>query len=222
MNNFFDLTGEKIGKLTVIKRVENDKFNRSKWLCQCDCGNQTIVAGTFLRTHKTNSCGCLFKEVHSKSKYKNKKSKEFKRIYNIFNGMKNRCYNMKSKDYKNYGARGIKICNQWLNKENGIDNFFDWSITNGYKENLTIDRIDVNGNYEPDNCRWITLKQQFLNKRNNKLITFNNKTQTLSEWSKELKIKYPTLNNRINTNKWDIERAFTKPLRKGGQYVDFQ
>lgn len=209
-----DIVGQRFGKLIVIKRVENDKFNRSKWLCKCDCGNYKIIAGTFLRTHKTNSCGCLFKEVHSKSKFKNKKQKEFNRIYSILNGMKNRCYNIKSKDYNNYGNRGIKICNEWLDKENGVDNFYNWAINNGYKNNLTIDRIDVNGNYEPNNCRWITCKKQCNNQRTNRIIEYKGKRKTLSEWSEELNIKYSTLNNRVNTNHWTIERAFTQKVRK--------
>lgn len=217
-----DLTNKRIGKLIVIKRVENDKFNRSKWLCKCDCGNYKIIAGTFLRTNKTRSCGCLFKEVHTKYADEFKSTLKFKRLHRIWMGMKIRCNNKKSKDYKKYGQRGIKICDEWLNRESGFINFYNWAINNGYQEGLSIDRINNNGNYEPNNCRWATLEQQANNTRKNRLITYNNKTQTLSEWAKELKIKYATLSNRINTNKWSIERAFTQPLRKGGKYIDIE
>lgn len=208
------LVGQKFGRLTVIKREKNDKTNHSKWLCRCECGNYKIIAGTFLRTFKTKSCGCLFREVHSKSKYKNKQEKHFKRIYNILMGMKDRCYNFNSKDYKYYGNRGIKICQEWLNNETGVDNFYNWAITNRYREDLTIDRIDVNGNYEPENCRWVNSKTQARNTRKNRKIEYNGESKTLSEWSEILNIKYVTLSNRINTNKWDIERAFTQKVRK--------
>lgn len=193
----------------VIKRIKNDKFGRARWVCLCNSGKFITVLHKNLIKNKTKKYNYLSD---------NKKNKDFQRLYRILGQMKNRCNNKKSKDYKSYGARGIKICNEWLNN---FMLFYNWSINNGYKENLTIDRIDVNGNYEPNNCRWVDLETQANNKRNNKLITYNGKTQTLSQWAKELKIKYSTLNNRINTNKWDIEKAFTQPLRKGGKYIDF-
>lgn len=216
-----DLTDKIFGKLMVIKRVENDRFGNNRWLCLCDCGKFKIISSTNLTRNKIKSCGCLFKETHLKYSDEDKNNKNFQRLHRILGNMKDRCNNKKSKDYKNYGDRNIKVCNEWLDRKNGFMNFYNWAMQNGYKEDLTIDRIDNNGNYEPSNCRWVDIKVQANNKRNNKLITYNGKTQTLSQWAKELKIKYATLNNRINTNKWSIERAFTQPLRKGGKYIDF-
>lgn len=211
MGNFIDLTGQKFGRLTVIKRIENDSRNHARFLCQCDCGNFKNILSRSLKSGKTKSCGCLAKEVHSKSKFKYKKEKNFKRIYNIWNSMKQRCNNIKSKDYKNYGGRGIKVCDEW---KNDFMSFYNWTINNGYKDDLTLDRIDVNGNYEPNNCRWVTWKEQGNNTRVNRIIEYNGKKKTLSEWAKELNINYSTLNNRINTNKWEIQKAFSQEVRK--------
>lgn len=132
------------------------------------------------------------------------------KIYSVLCRMKERCYNIKSKDYKNYGLRGIIICDEWLKSP---QSFFDWAISNGYKENLTIDRIDVNGNYEPNNCRWITKKQQNNNRRTNKFITYNNETHTLAEWSEIVNIKYKVLHKRIKYFNWNIEKAFNTPVK---------
>lgn len=126
--------------------------------------------------------------------------------------MKRRCYNSKDRKYKNYGAKEIKICNEWLND---FKKFYDWSMENGYQERLTIDRIDVNGNYEPSNCRWVNQKIQQNNRTNNHEITFKGKTQNLSQWAIELNISYDCLERRINKLKWSIEEAFTIPSRKG-------
>lgn len=133
------------------------------------------------------------------------------RIYIIWKHMKQRCYNSKDKGFKNYGGRGITICEQW---KNDFINFYNWAIKNGYKDNLTIDRINVNGNYEPNNCRWATKKEQANNTRNIHYITYNGETHNLTEWSKLLKIKLSTLSRRINTNKWNIEKSFTKKTTK--------
>lgn len=140
------------------------------------------------------------------------------RLNNIFRNMKRRCYGSYSISYKNYGARGIKLCNEWNNREivhlkgrghctKGYLAFKTWSLINGYADNLTIDRIDVNGDYSPENCRWITMKKQNNNKRVNHLITYKGKTQTMKQWSEELNIKYSTLDNRLNTHKMSVEKA---------------
>lgn len=135
------------------------------------------------------------------------------RIYCIWDGMKQRCRNSKSKRYKDYGGRGIKICSEWLDKENGFINFYNWSMANGYKENLTIDRIDIDGNYEPLNCRWITNKEQQKNKRNNRYIVYNNENKTISEWAQIYNINTGTICSRLQSG-WDIEKALTTPARK--------
>lgn len=139
-------------------------------------------------------------------------------LYNVYQKMKSRCYNMHDKRYKNYGERGIIICDEWLG-EDGFSNFQKWAIESGYRNDLTIDRIDVDGIYEPNNCRWTDMITQGNNKTNNHLITYNNKTMTLSMWAKQLGINYKTLSNRIVMRGWSVEKAFTQPVdfKKGSK-----
>lgn len=144
------------------------------------------------------------KEV--KEKRKSRVRISYTRIYKIYVGMKDRCYNSNNGNYVNYGGRGIKICEEWL-KDARV--FYEWAINNGYKDNLSIDRIDVNGNYEPNNCRWITLAEQQRNKRTNLKITYQNKTQTLAEWSKELGVSATCISSRIKRGK-TMEEVFYK------------
>lgn len=133
------------------------------------------------------------------------------RIYSIWCDMKRRCYNKKRKNFKNYGGRGITVCNEW---KNNFLSFYNWSIKNGYKDNLTIDRIDVNGNYEPSNCMWANKKAQNNNKRTNHYITYSGKTKTLKQWSEELNLNYDALRNRINCFHWDIEKALKIKIKQ--------
>lgn len=142
------------------------------------------------------------------------------RLYRIWQAMKTRCYNQNFTHYKHYGGRGISICDEWLND---FQAFYDWSMSHGYSDDLTIDRIDNDGNYEPSNCRWATKEQQVNNCRHCHYITFNGETHSLSEWSKILNISRAVLNNRINKYGYSVERAFTEPvgtnvgIRKGVQ-----
>lgn len=123
--------------------------------------------------------------------------------------MKSRCYNKNDKRYKDYGGRGIIVCDEWLDKENGFMNFYQWAMASGYKDNLTIDRIDNNGNYKPNNCRWATDKEQSRNRRSNHLIKYKNETHCIAEWAEKLNIKQTVLIQRIYTYKWSIEKALT-------------
>lgn len=197
---FKDLTGIKFNRLTVLKfshrELRNNKW-RYYWLCKCECGNEILIDRDNIKQGKQKSCGCFEKENPSRKTHGYSKT----RIYRIYNDMKNRCYNKNNKRYNCYGSRGIIICDEW---KNDFKAFYDWSMAHGYADNLTIDRIDVNGNYEPNNCRWATLKQQANNRRNNHYITYNNETHTISEWAEILKIKKQTLWARLNKG-WSIE-----------------
>lgn len=133
------------------------------------------------------------------------------RIDNIFKSMKQRCYNINSCNYKNYGGKGIKICDEWLNNKS---EFFNWAFENGYDETLTIDRIDVNGNYEPQNCRWVSQKEQQNNRSNNRLLTLNGETKTLAQWAEKFGLARSTLWARIDRYHMPLERALTAPLHK--------
>lgn len=158
MPKLIDLTGKKYGRLTVIER-SGVRGGQSSWLCKCECGNKKVVIGKNLRRGLTTSCGCYHNELLSVRNTTHGLSKT--RIYRIWRDMKNRCFYSKDKHFKDYGGRGITICDEW---KNSFESFYKWSDANGYSEKLTIDRIDNDGNYEPSNCRWITMKEQCQNR----------------------------------------------------------
>lgn len=170
--NLKDLTGQKFGKLTVIERAENDRQGNAQWFCKCECGNMKVVRGYQLTSCKTRSCGCLV--GHNGTHHKSKT-----RLFNIWQSMRQRCNDANCQNYKNYGAKGIRVCKEWQKK---FESFENWSITNGYTDKLTIDRINPNGNYCPENCRWVDMKTQQQNRNNNHLITINEETKCLAEW----------------------------------------
>lgn len=202
MGKLKDLTGQRFGRLTVIERVGTTKARNAIWLCKCDCGNETKVNGGNLTSNSIKSCGCLRQEqlkTHGLS---------YSNLYPIWISMKDRCFNPNNKEYHCYGGRGISICDEW---KNNFENFYTWAKDNGYDENAkygecTIDRIDVNGNYEPSNCRWITMKEQQRNRRDNHLLTYDSETRCVSEWAEILGVNYGTFKSRIKN--WTIEKAF--------------
>ena len=204
MGKVIDLTGKKFGKLTVIKRVEN-QGKRTMWLCKCECGNETIVLGSNLTRLHTKSCGCLQKEKHIGFIHGFKKH----RLYNIWGLIKKRCLNKNDKIFKYYGGKGIKLCDEWLED---FMNFYNWAMVNGYRDDLSIDRINVNGNYEPSNCRWVNKKTQTRNTTANKYYTYKNETHCIGEWAEIYNIRRGTLWDRLKKG-WSLEKALTTPTK---------
>lgn len=205
-----DITGMKFGRLTVLRLSHKDNRKECHWLCKCECGNQKVVSGNKLRSGNTKSCGCLQKEFLD-GRLRRKHGLTNTKLYATWENMKHRCEDPKNWMYPNYGGRGIKVCEEWHNSST----FFEWAYSHGYKEGLTIERIDVNGNYEPGNCTWIPIKNQYLNRTDSHFVTAFGKTQTISEWAKESGIKYDTIERRLNQYGWDAERAVTeKPWKR--------
>lgn len=209
MHKIIDLTGQRFGRLIALKCIGKNKFRYRLWECECDCGNIAIVTSYNLMHSRTISCGCY--RIENTKKQSTKHNLRHTDLYVLFGGMKHRCYDKNAVNYKNYGGRGITICNEWLNN---FKAFYDWSMLNGYKKGLTIDRIDNNGNYEPSNCRWVTREVQNNNKRTCNYLTYNGETHTIKEWSVIKGLDYRCLQQRITVLKWDIEKALNKPNKK--------
>lgn len=184
------------GRLTVVEYLGG-----SRWRCMCECGNETVVLSGDLTGNKTRSCGCLHAEELRARLTTHGGRKE--RLYHIWINMKSRCYNSNDKEYKNYGGRGVTICNEW---KDDFRTFREWSKANGYREDLTIDRIDVNGNYTPDNCRWVTMVVQANNSRRNVFLTHNGKTQTVAQWAREMGVNHRMLHKRLKRG-WSVEKT---------------
>ena len=280
MSKINDLTGQKFGRLTVIKLHGLDKRHKTLWECKCDCGSEkiVIVSNSNLRHWKLPSCGCWAKEIEIENKKKERIGKTYNeltiidyaytkddgtywkcrcscgkeiitqysrlpsgqikscgcssykersqkirngeikppnlkhgdsnsRLYRIYQGMKERCYNKNVKDYKHYGARGIKICEEWLDS---YASFKEWSLSNGYQDNLTIDRADVNADYCPENCRWANIIQQNNNKRTNVFVEYEGQKLSLKQLSRLVGVNYRTLYDRYKKG-WPLERMIQSP-----------
>lgn len=199
-----------------MERAEKPKHLKKEetyWLCLCDCGNKKIVRSTLLKNGYTTSCGCYHKErmsKHNKSKHP---------LYFLRQSIIQRCYNPKCSSYNLYGERGIKVCEEWLNS---FQSFYDWSYENGYSDKklpsgrniLTIDRIDNNGNYCPENCRWVTQKKQANNTRKNHLITIDGETKTMQEWCDLYGINKKAFYDRVKSGK--VGKELLLPVKKRG------
>lgn len=204
-----DLAGQKFGKLVAIERFA--KQGQSWWTCKCDCGNIKNVRASCLVSGATKSCGCYQRECTSKANRKH--GENGTRLYKIWKHMKGRCLCKSDKDYSLYGGRGISICESW---KESYENFRNWAIQSGYSEKLTLDRVDVDGDYSPENCRWATVKEQANNKRTNIYVTLGNETHTLSEWGEIKGISYATIDKRRRYG-WSNEAAVSTPIRKRGR-----
>lgn len=200
-----DLTGKRFGRLTVLgfDRVVPCKGGANYyWFCKCDCGKEISTAASGLRRN-VKSCGCLTKERHP-----TKHNMSNTRLYGIWHSMIQRCENPNDNGYKLYGERNIKVCEEWHDSST----FFEWALNNGYKQGLSIDRIDYNGNYEPSNCRWADSITQANNTRRNHYLTIDGITHTIAEWARINGIPYKNVYKRIAIG-WNFERAVTEPIR---------
>lgn len=203
-----DRVGDRYGRLTVLERAANSanpKDTNARWLCQCDCGSTSIAYGNDLARGKVSSCGCwnkerIFKHGLSRSRMKT-----------IYAGIHQRCGNVNEPSYHNYGGRGITVCARW----SGSDGLVNFVADMGQRPNgYSIDRIDNDKGYSPDNCRWATMSQQLNNRRNNRVIEFRGEKKTMSEWAKSTGYGFDNLRNRIDRYGWSIERALTTAVRK--------
>ena len=217
MPKYKDIRGKTYGYLTAIRYSYSDHLQNAVWVCRCKCGNHIETTYKKLRERDRTSCGCFDSKItHGLTKH---------RLYRTWRGIINRCLNQKVKSYKYYGGRGIKICDEWLNKNDGFITFYNWSIANGWQEGLTIERKDVNGNYEPDNCCWIPLKEQGGNTRSNLRGYINGEFITLREAYKKYRpnISINTITKRVHYG-WELGDALFTGLRErrrkklGGNY----
>lgn len=221
MGKFLNITGQKFGRLMAIRfdhKEEKIKGRRKYfWLFKCDCGKEIIHQSALVKIGNTRSCGCLWEEnsknlilkstIHGMRKT---------RFWNIWRAMKHRCLNKDSVYYKYYGARGIKICDRWLKFENFRKDMYQSYLEHVEKlgeRNTQIDRINNNGNYEPENCKWSTCREQCNNRRNNHFLTFQGQTLTIAQWARKLNINVKTLKSRILIYKWSTEKSLTTPIK---------
>lgn len=177
-----------------------------KWNCLCSCGSFTTPKAGNLRNGNTRSCGCLAREALSRRTHGLSKT----RIYGLYHDMLNRCYRPMGKSFEHYGGRGISVCEEW---RSGFETFHKWAMLNGYRRGLTLDRIKVNGNYEPSNCRFVTRKVSARNTRTNVFIEHNGEIKTKAEWAEVLNFPYKLLHQRMTRGGMSFSEAIATPLR---------
>lgn len=209
-----DLTNQIFGRLKVIKFSHTKKEqNRNFWLCRCECGNEKIVEASHLIRHNTTSCGCKRKEILLHIKHNMSRTK----IYSTYYAMIKRCYVRNNPSYKHYGGRGITVVSEWLDKENGFLNFYNCvsKLPHFGEQGYSLNRIDNNGNYEPNNIEWATNLEQSNNRRSSKLITINNETKSIAQWAKIAGISAAGMCSRLQRGVAGID--LLKPARSGKQ-----
>lgn len=212
-NNSTEWLGKKFGRLTIIS-FEHSKppYRGWIWVCKCECGNIKKLIPGDVKSGKVMSCGCLHDEMCANRATKFKHLiKDNKRLYSIYNGVKKRCYNKSEPRYKDYGARGIKMCDEWLES---FDDFAEWSLINGYSDKMTLERVNVNGNYCPENCKWITLQEQAFNKRTTIWVNYKGEHIQLKKLCKRESVSYDTVHNRIYSLGWSVDKAIETPSQQ--------
>ena len=209
-----DLTNLRFGKWTVIGRATNHK-KAVMWYCVCDCGAKKVVHGTSLKSGASTMCRqCANRyrkpRTHGLTKHP---------LYKVWQRIKSSTTNPNHQDYEWYGGKGVRVCEEWFHD---FAKFYEWSIANGYQQGLTIDRIDVNGNYEPSNCRWVPFKEQTLNRTDNAYLTHDGVTRTIKEWSRITGVKPTTLYARFHKG-WSPDKILsTQSYARGGRPLDIQ
>ena len=215
MSRLKNLTGQRFGRLVVVSRASDyvtpKGQRKTRWLCNCDCGKEHITTATNLQTGKTQSCGCWSNEDRRRTRHK-KHGGFGTRLYRIYRGMWQRCYDFKVSQYPRYGGRGITICDEWLG-EKGFETFREWALNHGYKETLSIDRVDNDKEYSPNNCRWATNKEQMNNRRCNVFLEMDGERHTMTEWAKITGINKETIISRHRAG-WSTYDILTKPVDK--------
>lgn len=211
MSTIKDLTGQKFGRWTVVSQADR-KHSQTYWNCVCECGKTKSVYSQSLVKGLSMSCGCARDEETARRNFKHGvcdgcHTKQPPRTYNCWRNMKARCQNPNNHKYPIYGGRGIQVCERWQDFSNFLSD-----IGECHGNEFSIDRIDNDGNYELGNCRWATMEQQMSNQSTNNLVTFNGETKTVSQWSRQLGIKYGTILRRINSGNWSVEKALTEPV----------
>lgn len=195
------IAGKKFNKLTVLKKTDEKASKSYLWLCKCDCGNFTKTKKWNITSGNTKSCGCLKMDVVKMMNRQNTShGMSGTKIYRVWESMKRRCDSKKAERYANYGGRGITYCEEWED----FKGFYEWVEESGYKEGLTIDRIDVNGNYEPSNCRWVTLEQQSFNKTNSRKFNYKGEELTIAELAKASGKSYHLVYQRLVKLGWNV------------------
>ena len=227
---FKDLSGERFGRLHVDSFYGKDKNYNIYYNCTCDCGNKLVVSANCLKNGDTVSCGCYHKE--NQAKLRTKHGHTYDKLYWVHHSMKQRCYNKNNPEYHNYGGRGITICDEWLNKDTGFENFYNWAMKNGYAAGLSIDRINNNEGYNPNNCRWVDNIIQSSNRRQNRFLSivldFTNigkgkviYTYNIHHWSRITGIPPRTLKRRIYEYHWNVEEALTAVTNRHGRVIGY-
>lgn len=208
--NVPDITGQTFGRWLVVKQDGRGSHGEEQYLCRCSCGAERTLRRSSLTSGNSKSCGCFSRDAAISRGITHGRSNT--RLYRIWAGIIQRCCNSRNRyEWEKYGGRGITVCEEW---KNSFEAFESWALSNGYSDSLSIDRVDVNGNYEPMNCRWATIYEQSNNKRTSRFIEFNGETKTVREFADKYGLNYSCLYARLR-NGWSVERALLTPTMKG-------